>query len=246
MAVTQQLRTGALLNHLGQFGRFANLDPRNREIDVPPPPDEPGLLTLTIELKGSKPRIWRRLSLPGDLTLDKVHTVFQAAMGWTDSHLHRFQPGAARSYSSPYFITEFDEEEGDEGTREEGVRLDQVLCAPGDRLTYLYDFGDNWQHRVTLESVTPLKEEGREPTCLRGAKACPPEDVGGIYGHHEIAAWVRAGEPADQVPEPFDDAEEAQRWLPIDYDPDEFDAAEATEAMRAWLASGEGPRHGLR
>lgn len=128
MSLTQQVASGAMTARLGPLGE---LDPRNRQIDLAPPPDEPGLFTLTIELRGSKPRIWRRLSLPGDLTLDVVHTLFQAAMGWTDSHLHRFQPGIGQSYHQPYFITEFDEEEGDGGTREDGVRLDQVLRAPG-------------------------------------------------------------------------------------------------------------------
>lgn len=120
MAVAQQVTSGALVGGLVQLGEFG---PRNRGIDLPPPPDEASLLTLTIELRGSKPRIWRRL--------DVVHTLFQAAMGWTDSHLHRFQPGDAHGYSEPYFVTEGDEEEGDEGTREDVVRLDQVLRALG-------------------------------------------------------------------------------------------------------------------
>jgi Plasmid pRiA4b ORF-3-like protein len=98
MALAQQLTGG--------FGSSGEFGPRNREIDLPPPADEPSLLTLTIELRGSKPRIWRRLSLPGDLTLDVVHTLFQAAMGWTDSHLHRFQPGDAHGYDEPFFVTE--------------------------------------------------------------------------------------------------------------------------------------------
>ena len=94
-ALAQQVSSGALTDGFGPFGE---LEPRNREIDLPPPADEPSLLTLTIELRGSKPRIWRRLSLPGDLTLDVVHTLFQAAMGWTDSHLHRFQPGRRSAF----------------------------------------------------------------------------------------------------------------------------------------------------
>ena len=224
---------------------MGELHPGNREIALPAPADEPSLLTLTIELRGTEPRIWRRLSLPGDLTLDAVHTLFQAAMGWTDSHLHRFQPGIEVAYDQPYFVTEFDEDEGDEGTREEGVRLDQVLQSPGDRLTYLYDFGDGWEHRVTLESVAPLTPDDREPRCLGGARACPPEDVGGIGGHHEIAEWLRAGAPADDVPEPFEDAEHAHGWLPEGYDPDAFDAAEATAAMRVWAAGEHLPWHGL-
>ncbi len=242
MALAQEIASGAFT---GGFGPMGELDPGNREIDLPPPADEPSLLTLTIELRGTKPRIWRRLSLPGDLTLDAVHTLFQAAMGWTDSHLHRFQPGTEVAYDQPYFVTEFDEEEGDEGTREEGVRLDQVLRSPGDRLTYLYDFGDGWEHLVTLESVAPLTPDDREPRCLGGARACPPEDVGGIGGHHEIAEWLRAGAPAGDVPEPFEDAEHAHGWLPDGYDPDAFDAAEATAAMRVWAAGEHLPWHGL-
>ena len=242
MALAQQLTGGALTGGVGPFGDFGT---GNREIDLAPPPDEPSLLTLTIELRGAKPRIWRRLSLPGDLALDVVHTLFQAAMGWTDSHLHRFQPGDGRGYNEPYFVTPFDEEEGDEGTREDTVRLDQVLRAPGDRLTYLYDFGDGWEHRVTVESVAPLPAEARQPRCLGGARACPPEDVGGIGGHHEIATWLRAGAPPDGVPDPFEDAEHAHGWLPVGYDPDAFDAAEATEAMRVWARGEHLPWHGL-
>jgi hypothetical protein len=242
MALAQQVTSGALPGGRDPFGE---VDPRNREIDLAPPPDEPSLLTLTIELRGAKPRIWRRLSLPGDLTLDVVHTLFQAAMGWTDSHLHRFQPRAAHAYDEPHFVTQFDEEEGDEGTREDAVRLDQVLRAPGDRLTYLYDFGDGWEHRVTLESVAPLTQDGREPRCLAGAMACPPEDVGGIGGHHEIATWLRAGAPADDVPEPFENAEHAHGWIPDGYDPDVFDAAEATAAMRLWATGEHLPWHRL-
>ncbi len=242
MALAQEIASGASTDGFGPMGE---LDPGNREIALPPPADEPSLLTLTIELRGAKPLIWRRLSLPGDLTLDVVHTLFQAAMGWTDSHLHRFQPGSEVAYDQPYFVTEFDEEEGDEGTREDGVRLDQVLRSPGDRLTYLYDFGDGWEHQVTLESVAPLTPDDREPRCLAGAKACPPEDVGGIGGHHEIAEWLRAGAAADDVPEPFEDAEHALGWLPEGYDPDAFDAAEATAAMRVWAAGEHLPWHGL-
>src|SRR5664280_1625657 len=195
-ALAQQVTSGAFSVGLASLG---DLGSRNREIDLDPPPQESNLLTLTIALRGSKPRIWRRLSLRGDLTLDVVHTVFQAVMGWSDSHLHRFQPCNGHRYDEPYFVTACDEEDGEQGTREDGVRLDQVLRVPGDRLTYLYDFGDGWEHRVTLESLTPLTLGNREPVCLSGARACPPEDVGGIHGHHDVAAWLRAGAPADDV-----------------------------------------------
>ena len=235
----------ALAQHItsGDLAAFAAR--ANPEIDLPPPPDSPSLLTVTIELQESQPRIWRRLTLPGDLTLDAVHTLFQAAMGWTDSHLHRFSPGADDGYDQAYFITEFDEQEGEEGIREDTVRLDQVLCAPGDQMTYLYDFGDGWEHRVTLESTGPLTPENRQPSCVAGERACPPEDVGGIWSHHEVAAWLRAGAQADDLPDQFQDVEHAHGWLPEGYDPDAFDAEEATEAMRVWAAGEHLPWHGL-
>lgn len=126
MALAQKITGGGL-------APFAPPKPREAAIDLPPPPETPSLLTVTVELQGSKPRIWRRLTLPGNLALDAVHTLLQAAMGWTDSHLHHFCPGAGNGYDQPHFTTEYDEEDG---IREEGVRLDQVLRTPGDRLTY--------------------------------------------------------------------------------------------------------------
>ena len=235
----------ALAQHITGGGLGAFVDRRNLAIDLPAPPDSPSLLTVTIELEESEPRIWRRLELPGDLTLDAVHTLLQAAMGWSDSHLHRFAPGGGKAYESPYFITEFDEDEGDDGTREDEVRLDQVLRAPGHQLTYSYDFGDGWEHLVTLESAVPLTPENRQPKCLAGERACPLEDVGGIWGRHELAAWVRAGAPADALPGQFQNVEHARQWVPDAYDPDAFDADEATEAMRVWAAGEHLPWHGL-
>jgi hypothetical protein len=238
----EQLRE--VVHHITRGPADKYVGPSNPPIVLPPPPDEPNMLTLTIELRRCKPRIWRRLALPGDLTLDAVHLQFQAAMGWSESHLHRFEPGDGRKRNQPYFITAFDEEEGDEGTREEEVRLDQVLQSPGDRLTYHYDFGDGWEHLVTLEAVAPRGVEA-EPRCLGGAKACPQEDCGGPYGYQEIADWLRAGAQDGAVPQPFDDAEQARSWLPIDYDPDAFDPDEATAAMRQWAAGEHLPWHSL-
>ena len=89
-------------------------------------------------LRGTRPEVWRRCTIPGDLDLGKVHDAVQV-MGWSDSHLHHF---LGDPYRSPYFLTEFDVDEGDEGTLETDARLDQVLRDPGDTLTYEYDFGD--------------------------------------------------------------------------------------------------------
>jgi hypothetical protein len=91
-----------------------------------------GGLDVRLDLRFTKPPVWRRLVLPGDLTLGELHSVIQGAMGWYDSHLHRFRTGA--DHNAAYFITEFDLDEGDEGIVEDQVRLDQVIAEVGDGL----------------------------------------------------------------------------------------------------------------
>ena len=196
-------------------------------IDLPDPPEEPALLRIAVSLRGAKPPVWRRIQLRGDLTLLEVDDVVQQAMGWLGGHLHRFYPGTDER--GAYFLTEFDLDEGEEGTPEGGVRLDQLLRSPGDRIRYDYDFGDGWVHLLTLEEVSAL--QAGPPRCLGGARACPPEDVGGVQVHNELAAWFAAGQPVDDVPDPFEDVAQLWRWLPPGYDPAAFDAEEVSRVL---------------
>lgn len=189
-------------------------------------------LRIRVDLIGAKPPVWRRLELPGDLTLDRLHTVIQAAMGWLDCHLHRFRTGD--DPRAPYFVTAFDVEEGDAGMLEDTVRLDQLLTGPGDRLWYDYDFGDGWGHVLQVEAV--LDEPPTTVRCTTGRNACPPEDCGGIWGYTDLSAWVRCGCDPAAVPAPFDTAAEARDWLPLEWHPDLFDPAEATAAIAAAMA----------
>jgi len=192
-------------------------------------PDRVRGVRVRVDLLGAKPPVWRRLELPGDLTIDRLHTVLQAAMGWFDCHLHRFRTG--NDPRAPYFVTVFDVEEGDDGILEDTVRLDQLLIAPGDRLWYDYDFGDGWAHVVQVEAV--LDEPPATVRCITGRNACPPEDCGGIWGYADLAAWVRGGCDPAAVPAPFDSADEARDWLPLHWHPDRFDPDEATAAIAA-------------
>lgn len=210
---------------------FAAFDRHNPEIELPPAPAAPSAYTLRVELTGAKPPIWRRIVVRSDVTLDVVHRVLQASFGWWDSHLHRFSVGDP--YVSPYFTTPADLDEGEEGTPEEVARLDQVLTEVGARLTYEYDFGDGWTHRLLLEAVGPWSpEESRTAWCLTGRRAGPLEDSGGIGGYAELAAWVRSGFAADQAP---DNAEDLDGWIPDGFDPDHFSVAETDEAIESAL-----------
>ena len=184
---------------------------------------------VRLDLVGAKPPVWRRLELPGDLTLDRLHVVIQAAMGWLDGHLHRFRTGS--DHRSSYFVTPFDVEEGEDGVLEDGVRLDQVLAEKGDRLWYEYDFGDGWDHVLAVESV--IDESPARARCTAGRMACPPEDCGGIWGYTELAGWVQGGCDPSAVPPPFEDADHARDWLPLEWHPGRFDVEEADTALAA-------------
>ena len=171
-----------------------------------PVPTEVRGFRVRLNLHGSKPPVWRRLELPGDLTLQRLHDVIQAAMGWYNSHLHRFRTG--NDHRSPCFVTNFDLDEGEDGVLEDDVRLDQLVAAEGDELWYEYDFGDGWDHKLRVEAV--LDEPPTRVRCTGGRMACPPEDCGGIGGYEELAAWVRSGYDDALLPGNFDDVAHAR------------------------------------
>ncbi|MFN8082509.1 MAG: plasmid pRiA4b ORF-3 family protein [Kineosporiaceae bacterium] len=193
---------------------------------LPDPPATPALLTVKIGLDGARPPIWRRVQLRGDLTLDRVHDHLQVAMGWTDSHLHRFEPGPVKDrWRAPYFVTDADLAEGESGTPEGDVRLDQVLTAPGDRLFYTYDFGDDWAHTVTVEAVRPAMDGDPPAQLIKMVRACPPEDVGGIHQWNDLAAALRSNSDPSAL---TGDLEMFADWLPEGLDPDEVDLDSTT------------------
>ena len=176
--------------------------------------------------------MWRRLELPGDIVLPRLHEVIQAAMGWPDSHLHRFRTG--NDHRSPYFITQYDRDEGEDGVLEDDIRLDQLVAAEGDGLWYEYDFGDGWDHALRVEAV--LDAPPATVRCIGGRMACPPEDCGGLGGYAELADWVRTGYDEALLPDVFDSAAHGRDWLPTDWHPDHFDVEEINAALAVAVA----------
>jgi hypothetical protein len=162
---------------------------------------EPFGVTVRVDLVDAKPPVWRRLVLPSTLRLDQLHGVLQAVFDWTDSHLHRFTLGDDEWGDGEKYLCPYDVEEGDDddGVPESDVQLDEVLAATGDVLSYLYDYGDNWHHRLVVEEVGPAVDDVQ---LLDGHGAAPPDDSGGIFN------W-----DADAAP-PFDLAE-AQAALAV-------------------------------
>ncbi len=170
---------------------------------------------IKITLTGVKPPVWRRVVLPGAWHLGRVHEAVQTAMGWTNSHLHEFEREGLR-WGQP------DPDWGSADVRREvTARLHEVLPAVGERITYTYDFGDDWRHVLLVEELLPPV---RTATCLAGRGACPPEDSGGSWGYAELLAIL--ADP--QHPE----HDERLDWAGGQIDPKLFDHAEVSEALR--------------
>ena len=192
---------------------------------IHPAPDTPLGLQLKVVLNHTQPEIWRRIVVPGDLTLDIFHLVLQGAMGWENYHLHHFSQGP--EYHP--FITEFFMEEQGFGYVENEFRIDQLLTKVGDQLTYDYDFGDNWEHTIVVEEVLDTVPE--QPRCIGGARACPPEDMGGLPMLALVLPWAESGYKNEFAPEHLD-ADHYRQWLE-DWDPAVFDLVAATHALQA-------------
>nr|WP_322075672.1 plasmid pRiA4b ORF-3 family protein [Burkholderia cenocepacia] len=133
---------------------------------------------LRVELKYIKPAIWRRIVVPGSIRLGKLHVVLQLAMGWEGGHLHEFVFGEP-NYGEP---DDFGFQSDPPMLNEAQVTLSKALGGLKS-FTYIYDYGDNWQHRIKVEKALVPDPDMRRPLCLDGQNACPSEDVGGVPGY---------------------------------------------------------------
>lgn len=177
-----------------------------------------------ITLQNTNPAIWRRMETR-NVSLEKLHELIQTAMGWTNSHLHRLAISGAR-YMHPRFRTGDFEDMG--ALDYSGIQISDLVSEHGSklRMSYEYDFGDGWQHAVVLEKITQAEPRAKYPRCIDGERACPPEDVGGVYGFAEFVAAITNPKHREH--------DELLKWNGP-FDPAQFDAAIATRRMKKGL-----------
>ncbi len=184
---------------------------------------------LKVVLSGSKPIIWRRLQVPGNASLGWLHAVLQTAMGWTNSHLHHFLTREAR-YCDPR--QNEDAGFGNEPDRDEGkATLLQIAPVEGAQFGYEYDFGDSWEHEITVEKILPTEATAlTSARCLDGARACPPEDCGGIWGYADLLKVLKNPKHPEH--------NSMKEWLDRSFDAAAFDPAH----VNLWLRKLKWPR----
>ena len=179
------------------------------------------IFRIEIVLADVEPLVRRVVEVPGEASLAVLHEVVQDAMGWEHSHLHEFDIAGTR-YGMP--DPDWDTDTADEVK----VKLFRLLAA-GDKAGYVYDFGDNWHHVLTVEAIAAPGPGVRYPRCVAGEGACPPEDVGGSFGYPEFVEAL--ADPAHP-----DHAERLQWWGSDRFDPHHFDLAATDRALEhlAW------------
>jgi hypothetical protein len=156
-----------------------------------------------------EPKVMRRVEVPLSIRLDRLHAVLQAALGWTNSHLWELRAGGT-GWGIP------DRNWGDGPNDAAKARLIDVLDDTGaKRLTYLYDFGDGWEHTIRIERVAAALPGASYPRLIEASGRCPPEDIGGPPGYEEFLAAIR--NPGDER------HAEITEWHDADFDPNVLD-----------------------
>lgn len=145
-----------------------------------------------IQLNDYYPVVWREIEVPADYTFWDLHVAIQDAMGWTDSHLHEFQPTKKGPTAGlPIGIpADMDFDDMPETVPSWSVTLKKYFTTLGNRIDYLYDFGDCWQHQIRLTGMFLSFTEQCLPRCVDGEGLCPPEDCGGPHGYMALCLAV--------------------------------------------------------
>ena len=176
---------------------------------------------LRVELLGLRPAIWRQILVRGSVQLSRLHAILLMTMGWDGGHVHEYVIGD-KNYGEvdPLFRPDVPD---DLPLLDEAKATLAVVLGDRKLFTYIYDFGDNWQHRVKVEKILPPDPDLRSPICLAGRNACPPEDVGGGPGYIEFLEAI--ADPSHE------DHEQLLEWCGGSFDPDAFDLAAVNERL---------------
>jgi Plasmid pRiA4b ORF-3-like protein len=189
---------------------------------------------LKITLDNVKPVVLRRVEVPLDIRLDRLHMTVQAAMGWTNSHLYELSAGGV-SWSTP----DHDADWAGDFLDARKARLGDVLEDIGSKtLVYLYDFGDGWEHTIKVERLADPEPGALYPRLIEASGRCPPEDCGGPWGYAEFIEAINDPKHERHA--------ELTEWIGDDFDPDAADAEWLTSRVAALAKPSSGKSAGKR
>ncbi len=182
--------------------------------------DPDDIAILRIELEDIEPLIWRRVAVRTSMNLKAVHGMIQAAMGWLDCHLWEFTAGEHK-----YGMLLPNDPDWNERIKNAATTKLSALLTNGVReIGYVYDMGDNWQHRIIVETLKPAEPGALYPQFLGGERRCPPEDCGGFPGYYEFLDNIASKQSKER--------KAALDWYGGPYNPDEIDEQKIIAALK--------------
>ncbi len=178
------------------------------------------ILQFKVTLKGIRPPIWRRILIEENITFARFSHIINYAMGWNGGHLHSFylKTGLGNGEVEITDAETAKEFWGQAPLVEDKVKVSASLFLISKKCKYTYDYGDDWEHTVTLEKILPRDPDMEYPACIKGKRACPPDDVGGVWGYQEFLEIIKDPEHPEH--------EETLEWVGGEFDPDYFDPEE--------------------
>ncbi len=174
------------------------------------------LYELRVEIDGIEPHIWRRIQVPSQTNLKRLHKILQIAFGWSNAHLHMFRV-AGREYSEP------NPEWDPQVLNESKITLEEIFGGGAKSFRYEYDMGDSWIHIITLKKQ--IESEATKPGCFAGSRAAPPEDCGSIPGYYDFLAIIANPKHKEH--------KETLEWIGGYFDPNAFDLAYVDEELKS-------------
>ncbi|TXL70083.1 plasmid pRiA4b ORF-3 family protein [Vineibacter terrae] len=182
------------------------------------------IFCLKVTLDDVEPQVLRRIEVPANIKLDRLHLTLQAALGWTNSHLYEI-----RARDTGWGLPDSDWPDGPLDARK--AKLIDVLEDIGTKsLRYLYDFGDGWEHTIKIERMIASEPNVAYPRLTEASGRCPPEDVGGPWGYAEMLEALDNPRHERHA--------EIREWIGDDFDPRAFDPdslkAEVAKLARRW------------
>ncbi len=177
------------------------------------------LFQFKVQLKNIKPAICRTIIVPDSTNFFQLHNIIQIAMGWYNCHLFQFFKDRKNSISIPN--KQYDYIQVKDATK---IKLKNYFTEIKQTITYEYDFGDGWEHMVTLEKIMPNDRKINYPDCIKGKRNCPPEDCGGPWRYEDFLKAITD----KKHPEHKDILE----WVGGEFDPEEFVIENINEELK--------------
>jgi hypothetical protein len=171
-----------------------------------------------VMLKEITPTIWRRIQVPEDYSFWDFHVSLQNVMGWKDSHLHQFDTKNPKTGKKELIGIPEDLYDGiEDGCKTLSGRklhIRDYFSEENRTLSYLYDFGDGWDHLIEYECILFKKKKQKYPLCVAGEHACPPEDCGGPFGYQDLLKILKNPN--------HENYKASKEWVGKSFDADQF------------------------